>query len=355
MTSSLLSRFSHNMQSGVSLGLLALAFVGCGSPSPDAANTDDQEVTSLDSAAHFNAWILESPEDASRYVDRAAWHLRQGRITLGLEDLNLALQADSNHAPAWSAKADALYLTQAFEPCIEHLEACLEVAPGHIPCLLRRAEMHIHLGQHPEAFAKLNDVLRQDALNHEAYWMKGMIYREQGNATNAKSSFQTAVEVNPNFFDGFIALGLMYAADQDTLAISFLETAKELRPRSVEARYNLAYCLQEHKPTKRRYLDRAKAEYRAIVRIDPVNATAPFNQGYIHLEYLQEYDSAVHYFSKAIDALPYYHQAFFNRGLSYESLGETVQAELDYREALRIKPDYTAAALALERVLDSDS
>ena len=53
--------------------------------------------------------------------------------------------------------------------------------------------------------------------------------------------------------------------------------------------------------------------------------------------------------------MPYYHQAFFNRGLSYESLGETVQAELDYREALRIKPDYTAAALALERVLDSDS
>ena len=71
------------MQSGVSLGLLALAFVGCAPPSPDAANTDDQEVTSLDSAAHFNAWILESPEDASRYVDRAAWHLRQGRITLG--------------------------------------------------------------------------------------------------------------------------------------------------------------------------------------------------------------------------------------------------------------------------------
>ena len=109
------------MQSGVSLGLLALAFVGCAPPSPDAANTDDQEATNLDSAAHFNAWILESPEDASRYVDRAAWHLRQGRITLGLEDLNLALQADSNHAPAWSAKADALYLTQAFEPCIEHL------------------------------------------------------------------------------------------------------------------------------------------------------------------------------------------------------------------------------------------
>ena len=352
MTSSLLSRFSHNMQSGVSLGLLALAFVGCGSPSPDAANTDDQEAASLDSAAHFNAWILESPEDASRYVDRAAWHLRQGRITLGLEDLNLALQADSNHAPAWSAKADALYLNQAFEPCIEHLEACLEVAPGHIPCLLRRAEMHIHLGQHPEAFAKLNDVLRQDALNHEAYWMKGMIYRDQGNAANAKSSFQTAVEVNPDFFDGYIALGLALAAENDTLAIGYYTTAMELNPNSVEAKYNLAYFLQERQPTSRPFLLRAMGLYRDILKLDSQNATAAFNQGYIHLEHFQQYDSAVVHFSQAIDALPYYHQAFYNRGLAYESLDDLTQAELDYREALRYQPDFTSAALALQRVLD---
>ena len=346
------TQWGHRFQSGVAIGLLALVFVGCGGPSSNGEESG-AHIAGVDSSQYWSDRIVESPSDPVPYVDRAGWHLRNGRISEGLQDLDLALEADSSHAPAWSAKADALYLTQAFDLCIEHLDRCLQASPDHIPCLLRRAEMHTHLRQYSDAFEKLNAALRQQPLNHEAYWMKGMIYREQGNATNAKSSFQTAVEVNPNFFDGFIALGLMYAADQDTLAISFLETAKDLRPESVEARYNLAYCLQEHKPTKRRYLDRAKAEYREIVRIDPINATAPFNQGYIHLEYLQEYDSAVHYFSKAIDALPYYHQAFFNRGLSYESLGETVQAELDYREALRIKPDYTAAALALERVLDS--
>ena len=137
------------------------------------------------------------------------------------------------------------------------------------------------------------------------------------------------------------------------LAFGFFETAKELRPRSVEAHYNLAYCLQEFKPTNLRFLDRARQEYQSILQIDSSNAAAAFNQGYIHLEYLQLYDSAAHYFSRAIDALPYYHQAFYNRGLSYESLDNIRQAELDYREALRIKPDYTDAALALQRLLDS--
>ena len=337
-------------QSGVALGLLALVLWGCETPSTDPATVEPD--TELDSAAYWSDHIVEDPSDPVRYVDRAAWHLRFGRVAEGLQDLDLALEADSTHAPAWSAKADALYLTQAFEPCIAHLDQCLEVAPAHIPCMLRRAEMHIHLRQYEDAFDKLNAVLRLQPLNREAYWMKGMIYRDQGNLDNAKSSFQTAVEVDPNFFDGFIALGLTYANALDTLAFGFFETAIELNPNSVEARYNLAYALQEFKPTSRAYLTRARMEYMAIVELDPDNAAASFNQGYIHLEYLQNYDSALHHFSKAINALPHYHQAFFNRGLANESLGKLADAKLDYREALGFKPDYTAAALALERVLE---
>ena len=339
-------------RSGVTFGLLALMFVGCSDKSPSSSEGELSNSHELDSASHWSDHILQDPSDPSRYMDRAAWHLRDGRISDGLKDLNLALDADSNHAPAWSAKADALYLSQAFEQCIDHLDHCLEVSPTHVPCLLRRAEMHIHLKQFPEAFDRLNAVLRTSPLNHEAYWMKGMIYRDQGNPENAKSSFQTSIEVNPNFFDGYIALGLAYAAEKDTLAFGFFETAKELNPNSVEARYNLAYSMQEFKPTANHLLDRALKEYQGIVLLDPSNAAASFNQGYIHLEYLQNYDSAVHHFSAAIAALPYYHQAFFNRGLAFESLDQTNEAELDYREALRIKPDYTAAALALERVLE---
>ena len=210
--------FDLHIQSGVALCLLALAFLGCDSgtennPGQSAPPTSDTIGTHSveDSAKYWNDRIVAHPNDASRYVDRAAWHLRQGRFELGLEDLQKALKADPTYAPAWSAKADALFFTGAFEKAIEHLDECLIVAPSHIPCLLRRAEMHIHLRQYPEAFERLNDVLKIDDFNHEAYWMKGKIYSELGNMKNAKSSFQTAVEVEPDFFDGYIKLGLVYA------------------------------------------------------------------------------------------------------------------------------------------------
>lgn len=111
----------------VGLACLALLWMACEDPSPQPVTSSVSPVLEEDSTEHFDALIVASPNDPALYVDRAAWHLRRGRISEGLLDLNLAIEADSTYAPAWSAKADALYLTQAFEPCIDHLDVCLEV------------------------------------------------------------------------------------------------------------------------------------------------------------------------------------------------------------------------------------
>jgi tetratricopeptide (TPR) repeat protein len=271
--------------------------------------------------------------------------------------LDLSLDADSTYGPAWSAKADALYLLRQFDPCIKHLDVCLKYAPDHIPCKLRRAEMHIHLNQYEDALIILNSALRIDDQIPDAYWMKGVIYRETGDLENALSSFQTSIEVNPSFFDGYIALGIAYGATSNPLAVDYYNTAMELRPRSVEAKYNMAMYYQElmlEEPSARKIaLEKALALYEAILEIDSMNASAAFNRGYIFLEYLQDYENADIWFSQAIEKLPYYHQAFFNRGLARESMGMNTKALEDYNLALELKPDYTSAALAKGRVLDS--
>ena len=242
-----------------------------------------------------------------------------------------------------------LYRMQNMEACLEELNACIRFAPESTPCLMRRAEFNIHLNQFERAFDDLNQALRINDQLHEAYWMKGKIYAANGDTERAISSFQTAIEVNPSFFDGFISLGIFLAGLGDPVAEEFYRSAIELRPMSVEAKYNLAMFLQEEQR-----LDEALETYRAILALDSTNATASFNQGYIHLEYFAQYDSAAYWFTEAIKRLPYYHQAFFNRGLARESLGDRSGAISDYSEALRIKPDYTVAALAKDRALKAN-
>ena len=333
-----------------SLAVIACAILlvtSCNESSPSQVVSEDI-TTGKDSTSFYENLILDNHNSPVPYWDRAGWHLRNGRITEGLNDLNLAIEADSTYGPAWSAKADALYLLQEFEPCIEHLDICLDYAPDHIPCKLRRAEMYIHLKQNELAFDLLNDALRIDGQLHEAYWMKGVIYKEAGDFEKAISSFVTAVEVNPQFFDGYITLGIAHAAMGNDIAVEYYKSAIRIRPNSVEARYNLAMYHQESGG-----LDEALSLYEDILEIDSTNASAAFNSGFIYLEYRQDYENAELWFNEAIARLPYYHQAFYNRGLCRESQDDLEGALSDYNEALKLKPDYTSAAMAKSRVLGS--
>ena len=326
------------------LVLLCFGFTSCGKGGPEqTAVSASSRVDSLEAA------ILEAPNTPRPYHARAEYQASQGNPQGAFEDWGLALKADSTFAPAWENRVDMLYRMQNMEACLTEVNACIRFAPESTPCLMRRAEFNIHLNQFERAFDDLNKALRIDDQLHEAYWMKGKIYGANGDTKKAISSLQTAIEVNPSFFDGFISLGLFLAELGDPIAEELYRSAIELRPFSVEAHYNLAMFLQEE-----RRLDDALAEYREILALDSSNATASFNQGYIHLEYYAQYDSAAYWFTEAIKRLPFYHQAFFNRGLARESLGDRSGAISDYSEALRIKPDYTVAALAKDRALKAN-
>ena len=326
------------------LVLLCVVFASCGDGGPEqTAVSVSSRVDSLEAA------ILQAPNSPEPYHARAQYQASQGNPQGAFEDWGLALKADSTFAPAWENRADMLYRMQNMEECLKELNACIRFAPESTPCLMRRAEFNIHLSQFERAFDDLNQALRINDQLHEAYWMKGKIYAANGDTEKAISSFQTSIEVNPSFFDGFISLGIFLAELGDPVAEEFYRSAIELRPMSVEAKYNLAMFLQEEQR-----LDEALETYRAILALDSTNATASFNQGYIHLEYFAQYDSAAYWFTEAIKRLPYYHQAFFNRGLALESLGDRSGAISDYSEALRIKPDYTVAALAKDRALKAN-
>lgn len=330
---------------------MAVGLLSCNSTPNHSTKEDGSiplELNTNGSLEALNNRILSEPNRPDGYAERALMRLDEGDAEGALSDLELALKADSVYEEALELRAEILYQMQAFEASMSALDICIERIPTNTACLLRRAEIDIHLGQFERAFDRLNDALRTDGQLHEAYWMKGKIYEATGALEKAQSSYQTAVEVNPQFFDGYITLGVFLAKQNNSLAEEYYRSAQELRPGAIEPIYNLALWLQENA----RY-NEALALYRQMLSIDPNNATASFNQGYIHLEYLQAYDSASHWFGEAIKRLPYYHQAFYNRGLARESLGDTDAALSDYNEALRIKPDYEFAALAKGRVLDT--
>lgn len=301
--------------------------------------------------AALNKAIVERPNESQVFADRANYYREQNNFTLALDDFNRALKIDSLNSTLVYQRGELYFAFQQFDLARVDYEKCISISPNSTDCLLKLGEIQIHLRNYMRAIELINNALRENEQLPYAYYMKGRIYKETGDTLLAASSYQTAIEVSPDYYDAYIEIGLLYTAAKSDLAIEYFKTALEIRPKSVEAMYNLAYFYQiTGSKAKNRY-QAAFELYDRILAADPSNATAPFNKGFIHLEYLQNYDSAAIYFADASKLYPGYYQANYNRGLALESLGKKDEALKEYNRSLSIQPDFTPAAIAKGRIL----
>ncbi len=330
---------------------LSLALFACNDTAPQNEASQQEQLSPLDS---LNDAIVASPLKARLYLERGTIYLEEGKPGKALLDFDQAIEIDPNFDLAIFKKGELLYANTQYKEAMLEYQRCLEVNPENVDCLLKSAEMNIHLQQYGKAVDDINTALRIDDQLPFAYYMKGRIYKETGDSSLAVSSYQTAVEVDPSYYEAYIEAGLLYAAAGSDLALEYFNTAMDLKPRSVEAKYATAYYLQESFAKDTARVSDAKELYQEILEIDPNNAAAAFNQGFIELEYRMNYRKALEHFSLAVDLFPQYYQAYYNRGLCHESLDERNLALADYDKALSIEPTYTPAALGKGRILDGE-
>lgn len=303
--------------------------------------------------AAINHRIAENPKDYKNYLERAQYYGDQNKYGLAYQDIERAMKIDSTKSEIYYHKGRLLFKQDKIKEAYNEYTNCITKDDLNTECKLRKAEIDILLGNYQLARELLNDVLKQNEYNAEAYYIRGRLYKALKDTSLSASSYKTAIELNPNYYDAYVEVGLLYASQKSELAKEYYNTAIEIQPKSIEAWYNKAMFLQETANKKNMRYREAFACYDSILKIDSRFSAAYFNKGYIYLEYMQKYDSAAYQFTNAIATHPTYYQAYYNRGLSYESMDKRKDAEVDYRSALSIEPTYTEAAIALDRVLKS--
>jgi tetratricopeptide (TPR) repeat protein len=333
--------------------LLLTTAASCTPDSPkDSENPEPAQagMTLLDS---INEQLLEKPNNIDLFLERAELFMLMDSLDMAMKDINRALRIDSTSAQAHHDRGQIHYFKKDIDLALEEFEICIEYDADHCPCLLKKAEIQMLLRQYDEALVLINSALRVDEFQPEAYYMKGLLYKESGDTNLAVSSYVTATELDPTFYDAYIQVGLLYASAHSDLAIEYYNSALDIAPNSVEALYAKGIYLQDHAKDNPGRLREALEVYDELQMVDTTFAAAPYNQGFIYLEYFAEYDSAATKFGAAIRQYPMYFQAFYNRGLCFESMDELQRALNDYTKALHMKPDYTPAAIAKSRVLES--
>ncbi len=322
--------------------LLPLVFgclLACG---PGATTEESQAPPSL---SEIDRRILAKPTDPALYAERARYHEGLDSSVLAMNDWLRAIALDSTNADHHIAVADLFFRKVRLVEAEVHLDKAMALAPDDPEPRLRLAEMKLLLREYPRAMELANAALRLDMGQAKGYFLKGWIHMEAGDTALAVSSFRTAVEQDPTYFEAYVQLGVLHAVKGDPLSVEYYNSALELRPRSVEALYGLGMFAQENG------MDTLAMDlYARIKEIDPGNALAWFNTGYVLLENLKDPAAARPEFKHALRLMPTYPEAWYNHGLTYEREGRLDSAALDYQRALALEPTLHLAAEGLQRL-----
>ncbi|MBN2408708.1 MAG: tetratricopeptide repeat protein [Candidatus Aminicenantes bacterium] len=172
----------------------------------------------------------------------------------------------------------------------------------------------------------------------------GAFQLNSNNLDDAQKYFQRAIALDSRHFQSWNALGLVYSMKGDFAeAEKALLKCLEISPGFVEARNNLGMVYQEMG-----FPDRAEAEFKKVLA-DPAYPTK--ESPYYNLARLysirQDWDNALFYAEKAIQANPRYHMGHAMMGLILERQEKFSEAVNSYKEALRLVPDDVSYSFSL--------
>lgn len=289
--------------------------------------------------------ILVAPDDVSLYNARAIYYIQHQQLKEAFEDLKVALSKDSSYVDLYITLAN--YYIEEKQPAGARraLEDGLIKNQGNTKLMLQLGEFYMVARKDQLSFQYINDVLKKDKYNARAYFLKGMNYKYLLNEAKALSSFQTAIEQNPDYFEAYMQLGLLYAAQHNPLATQYFTSAIRLQEKNPEAWYARAMFYQEHKAQ-----DKAVADYKSILAFDSTYFNAWYNLGYLQYE-KGHLDSAYTYFDRSLTK-HYEAKGYYMRGLCQEELGNKAKALKDYQNALKVDANFALAAGAITRVQD---
>jgi tetratricopeptide (TPR) repeat protein len=202
------------------------------------------------------------------------------------------------------------------------------------------------------AMANLDAALRSDKYHAPAYFWKGMIFEIQGKIEQAKSTYQTAIEIDANYYDALHHLANAYAKDLDPKAETYYNAALDIQPESFEVLRNKGLYLKDVGE-----YSRAKLCFEQIIASGDKCEECYFNIGNIYIaayrDTMSDYSKdtttsiALENFAKAIELNDQYVDAYYNSGLIHEHRGEKKEAVKFYQQALVIEPMHDPSMDAL--------
>lgn len=259
--------------------------------------------------------LAQNPDQAKSWYDKG----RSAYLRYMSDDYKTALSyyersiaADSNYAPAFAGKAEALTLL-----ALEKEQNGL-AAEADFTHALRSAQ---------QAIAKKPDQnLGYRALAQAYLNMDPKTYGEK-----AHDALQRAIELDSTDAESYFLLWLL--TENDKPNSPFLRLSLKLDPNSFQTHYALGQYWSRNKQP-----DKAIDEYKLCIRINPDNYRSYYSLGNVYSQ-IKRYDMAAEEYEKAIAINKNLYEAYFYVGVAYYYLDKNKKAQQRLSQYIEMQPN----------------
>ena len=254
------------------------------------------------------------------------------------------MQLDSTNVDYYHLLANVYIDYFQSKRALQTMELAAAKFPERVPTLLKLAEFQLILNQADESLVTVNEILKLDPNNAEAFVMMGMNFEQKGDEARAINSFQTAVEKDPDLADIWIKLGQLFAKRDNPIAIRYFDNGIEAAPMEVQP----VYAKAEYMHLNNRF-DEALKLLKDVNKLDPQFVEGYFRTGIIYLE-MDSIEQANKQFDIVINVDPALPKGYYYRALTAELKGNVESAKRDYQQTLNLDPKFERAQTALEKL-----
>lgn len=296
------------------------------------------------SISELSKALLQEPNDTFLLKERRDLFISNGNLEKAILDQKQLFYSDTTNLKYRYYLAELYFELSSSNPSYiaKSLSLLTDDKMVYPPMLLLRAKLHYIYQNYSQSLVDINAFLPSYPFNAEAYFYKGLNYKEMGDLEMAKSQFQTAVEQNPNYVESYEQLAFIYAFNGDSLAEYYFDNALDVDSNLISSWYNRGMYHQNTGD-----FVKAKESYYGILRRDSLNIDANYNLGYISL-IEADYNLSIGYFTSVIVQSPNFASAYFSRGLAFKFNNDFESAREDFISTLDLSPEFKEAENELQ-------
>ncbi len=295
---------------------------------------------------HLDLALQFQPDLALAHHQLGKLLLKSFKFPEAIEHFQVMLLQDSQNPEAWHLLGKALQQQKEWQKALAAYTKALQYTPEaqHLPILSDKALLLYESKQWELALADINVLLKHyGETNARLYYQRGLVLMELKQTKAALEDLKKAIDIEPNFVDGQLALANIYSQEgpyhSAKLICDKLITRGQVSAPAYLYRARALFQLKAYKD--------AVEDFTASIQLQAALTEAYLGRAEAYLKIAEQslvqidqwYEKALYDLSKAIAWEPQTASHYNKRGRIYYFLKQYERATQDFDEAIRLQPE----------------